>query len=83
MKKHRCELLRKITGHYIRDARIKKSLSGEQLGALLHVSQQQISRYENADTSINIETLYVILQALDKDWSDFFSHVIQKYEKIS
>lgn len=83
MKRHRCELLRKITGCYIRDARIKKSLSGEQLGALLHISQQQISRYENANTSISIETLYIILQALDKDWSDFFSHVIQEYEKLT
>lgn len=81
MKRERCEILRKIIGKYIRDARIKKSLSGEQLGLLLHVSQQQISRYENANTSINIETLHVILEKLDKDWGDFFCHVMRECKK--
>ncbi|QNH64642.1 helix-turn-helix transcriptional regulator [Proteus vulgaris] len=80
MRRHCCEPLRKIIGKYIKEARINKSLSGEQLGMLLNVSQQQISRYENAETSINIETLYVILQKLDKDWGDFYCHVIREYE---
>ncbi|WP_109400749.1 helix-turn-helix transcriptional regulator [Proteus sp. TJ1640] len=80
MRKHCNEPLRKIIGKYIKKARINKSLSGEQLGLLLNVSQQQISRYENAETSVNIETLYVILQTLDKNWEDFYYHVIREYE---
>lgn len=80
MRRHSCEPLRKIIGKYIKEARINKSLSGEQLGLLLDVSQQQISRYENAETSINIETLYVILQKLDKNWGDFYINVIREYE---
>ncbi|WP_311749321.1 helix-turn-helix domain-containing protein [Proteus terrae] len=62
---------------YIRNARKSKSLSAKQLGTLLNVSQQQISRYENALNSINIETLNAILTILDKDWSDFLEHILK------
>ncbi|MGC6599870.1 helix-turn-helix domain-containing protein, partial [Escherichia coli] len=51
---------------------MRKSLTGAQLGELLDVSQQQISRYENGITSINIETLDMILKLLDADWSEFY-----------
>ncbi|EKT62818.1 fimbrial operon regulator [Providencia alcalifaciens Dmel2] len=39
---------------------------------MLHISQQQISRYERGITSVSIETLDAILNKLGKDWSDFF-----------
>ncbi|QAV25211.1 XRE family transcriptional regulator [Proteus hauseri] len=71
-------LLRKNIGVYIKTARKNKSLSGKQLGDLLNLSQQQISRYENAVTSINIETLNVILIILEKDWFDFLDYIMKK-----
>lgn len=69
-------LLRKNIGSFIRESRIRKSLTGAQLGELLNVSQQQISRYENGITSINIETLDMILKILDVEWSDFYRKVL-------
>ncbi|OAT24991.1 hypothetical protein M983_2449 [Proteus myxofaciens ATCC 19692] len=45
----------------------------------LNISQQQISRYERGQTSINIETLDLILKTLDKEWSEFLFVVIDKY----
>ena len=53
----------------------RKSSTGAQLGELFDVSQQQISRYENGITSINIETLDTI-KLLDADWSEFLSKVL-------
>nr|WP_286146038.1 helix-turn-helix transcriptional regulator [Shigella sp. FC1967] len=61
----------------MRNARNDKSLSGKRLGELLNVSQQQISRYENAMTSINIETMNAILIILDKDWFDFLDYIMK------
>ena len=68
--------LRKDIGKFIRESRISKSLTGSQLGELLDVSQQQVSRYENGITSISIETLDTILQMLDLEWSDFYREVL-------
>ncbi|MCT6518543.1 MULTISPECIES: helix-turn-helix domain-containing protein [Enterobacterales] len=77
MKKNNDLLLRRNIGIYIRNARNDKSLSGKRLGELLNVSQQQISRYENAMTSINIETMNAILIILDKDWFDFLDYIMK------
>ncbi|MDV5227664.1 helix-turn-helix domain-containing protein [Providencia manganoxydans] len=75
-KKSDSQSLRKDIGIFIRESRISKSLTGTQLGNLLDVSQQQISRYENGITSINIETLDTILQILDIEWSEFYRKVL-------
>lgn len=72
-------LLRKEVGLFLRDARVNSSLTGEQLGKMLHISQQQVSRYERGITSISIENLDALLNMLDKDWSEFFFKVIANY----
>lgn len=64
--------LRENIGQFLRYSRRERSLSGKELGNLLNISQQQISRYERGVTSMNIETLDCILYALDKSWADFF-----------
>lgn len=65
MKKNK-DLLKKDIGSFLQKARKNKSLTGHQLGNLMQVSQQQISRYERGETSINIETLDIMLDILDK-----------------
>ncbi|EMT6576928.1 helix-turn-helix transcriptional regulator [Providencia rettgeri] len=70
------ESLQRDIGNYIRRSRKNNALTGAELGKKLHISQQQISRYERGETSINIETLGKILSILDKDWSDFFLSVL-------
>ncbi|MBC5791457.1 helix-turn-helix domain-containing protein [Providencia sp. JUb39] len=71
--------LRKDIGNFIKNARKDKSLTGTQLGGLLNVSQQQISRYERGKTSLTIDSLSAILIILEKDWSDLFQKVMVNY----
>lgn len=80
MKKNK-HSLKKDVGNYIRSSRKDKFMTGRQLGKLLHISQQQISRYERGESSINIETLGKILSLLDKDWDDFFFSVLALHLK--
>ncbi|MBQ0668234.1 helix-turn-helix domain-containing protein, partial [Providencia rettgeri] len=35
-----------LLGNYLRKARVSKGLSGNELGSVIHLSQQQVSRYE-------------------------------------
>ncbi|HEF8771264.1 helix-turn-helix domain-containing protein [Providencia manganoxydans] len=73
------ELLRKEIGSFLKKARKSQSLTGHQLGRLMQVSQQQISRYERGESGINIETLDVMLDILGKSWSEFFFSVMINY----
>ncbi|WP_066746995.1 helix-turn-helix domain-containing protein [Proteus myxofaciens] len=79
MNDNRCQynqIIRKNTGLFIRKSRINKSLSGVQLGQLINLSQQQISRYESGSNSLNIETLNTIFKVLEIDWRDFVHKVL-------
>ncbi|QPE18043.1 helix-turn-helix transcriptional regulator [Providencia rettgeri] len=69
-------LLRRDVGLFLRQARIDKSLTGFQLAKILKISQQQISRYERGETGINIETLNIFLNVLEKNWLEFFFKVL-------
>lgn len=71
--------LRIDIGLFLRKSRINKSLTGLELGKLLNVSQQQISRYERGETGISIELLDLMLKALDKNWVGFFFSVIANH----
>ncbi|HCT3783220.1 helix-turn-helix domain-containing protein [Proteus mirabilis] len=73
------ELLRKEIGSFLKKARKNQSLTGHQLGKLMQISQQQISRYERGESGINIETLDVMLNILGKNWSEFFFSVMINY----
>lgn len=72
--------LRINIGDFIRKARKDKSLTAKELGNLVGVSQQQISRYELGITSMNFETLEVFIYVLDESWESFFRNVIDDYE---
>ena len=64
------------TARYLKSARIEKSLTGAELGKLINLSQQQISRYENGKSIVSIDSLDAYLSALGKDWQDYFNKVI-------
>ncbi|MEX6226443.1 helix-turn-helix domain-containing protein [Providencia hangzhouensis] len=66
----------KETGKFLKSARIEKCLSGTEVGKLLYLSQQQVSRYENGLCNISIYMLNNYLHALGKDWSDYYYYVI-------
>ncbi|MBX7021116.1 XRE family transcriptional regulator [Providencia rettgeri] len=63
-------------GTYLKHRRKAVGLTGAQLASRLNISQQQVSRYERGKNSITIQGLLDILQALDKDWSDYYYYVI-------
>ncbi|HEM7146932.1 TPA: helix-turn-helix transcriptional regulator [Providencia stuartii] len=68
--------LNKEIGRFIRQLRVSNSLSGKEFGRLVNLSQQQISRYENGVTCININTLNTLLVELNTDWSEFYKKVL-------
>lgn len=73
--------LREDIGSFIRKSRQEKALSASQLGELVKLSQQQISRYECGITNINVEMLNLFLTVLDKTWTDFLFSVIAYHSK--
>lgn len=73
--------LRMNAGVFLRRARKDKSLTASQLGKMVGLSQQQISRYELGITGMSIETLDMFLTILDKTWENFFNNVIDCYHQ--
>ncbi|WP_369310003.1 helix-turn-helix domain-containing protein [Providencia rettgeri] len=58
-------------GFFLRKSRLEKNLTGKQLASLMHVSQQQISRYETGKTPLTLDQLHQLLSLLDKSWVEF------------
>ena len=61
-------------GARVRDARIERHLSEAALGALLGISLEHITRFENGDAHISSELLTDIAAILGKSVSFFFQH---------
>lgn len=53
-------------------------MTGAELGKLLNISQQQISRYERGINKIPIDMLFHILDIFDISISDFFEKVSKR-----
>ncbi|MGX4743954.1 helix-turn-helix domain-containing protein [Providencia sp. wls1943] len=75
--------LNEATGLFIRQKRIELGLNGSDLGRLLNVSQQQISRYERGITSLTLHQLEQFLRALAVSWESFIREVIHPLCLIS
>ncbi|WP_272572700.1 helix-turn-helix domain-containing protein [Providencia sp. PROV258] len=61
-------------GDFIRKTRLKNGLTGTQLGKLVGVSQQQISRYERGSNGLSLPDLIFILSIMNASFSDFVSY---------
>ncbi|WP_432653001.1 helix-turn-helix domain-containing protein [Providencia stuartii] len=55
-------------GFFLRENRLKVNLTGKELGQLMHVSQQQVSRYEAGVTNLTISQLNQYLMVLGISW---------------
>jgi DNA-binding XRE family transcriptional regulator len=64
-EKFEYELRMDILGTMIKEARIRKKLSQEQLGALIGVQKAQVSKIENHTKNNRIDTIIRVLNALD------------------
>ncbi|WP_368877480.1 helix-turn-helix domain-containing protein [Providencia vermicola] len=77
----------KAIGEEIHKLRKERLMTGVELAKVVNVSQQQISRYECGVCNLTIDTLIVILNALDVSLTDFFNQVFlrvfEKEKKIS
>ena len=62
--KYEYELRMDILGSMIREARKRKQLSQEQLGALVGVQKAQISKIENNTKNFRLVTILPIMEAL-------------------
>lgn len=67
--------VQKIVGNELAYMRKNKGISGAELGKILGMSQQQISRYKNGVTRLDLLTLFSFLLQLDTTLDDFFSHI--------
>lgn len=60
----------KKNGSLLKERRNFIGISGETLGFLVGLSQQQVSRYENGKTAFSIEMLFNFMDALEMDTAE-------------
>lgn len=64
-------------GRFLRHQRLAVGLTGRELGGLLYLSQQQISRYEQGVSSITLHQLCAFMQVLEVSWERFTEEVMK------
>lgn len=67
-------LLNYEIGDFIRKIRVKNGLTGAELGKLIGVSQQQISRYERGYNELSFTDFVFILSVMNVSFLDFISY---------
>jgi len=77
--KYEQELQMEVLGEIIRQVRLERNLTQEQLGKLVGVQKGQISKLENNTTNVTIETILKVFTALKAKIS---FHVELKNERI-
>ncbi|MEY1422384.1 helix-turn-helix domain-containing protein [Morganella morganii] len=68
--------LQVIIGQEIKSLRKSKGISGYELGDIIRISQQQISRYECGDSAIQIDTLILILRLFNISPEKFIHRIL-------
>ncbi|MGJ3356005.1 helix-turn-helix domain-containing protein [Providencia sp. Je.9.19] len=66
-----------LVSHYFKRKRHECGLTGKQMGELLCVSQQQISRYERGVTSIPLSVMVFFLNSYAFNLNDFFNYILE------
>ncbi|AXH64779.1 helix-turn-helix transcriptional regulator [Providencia huaxiensis] len=74
-----------LLGNHLRKARVSKGLSGNELGEIIHLSQQQVSRYELGINKLSLDKLIEIVIFLDIDINEITKIIAKQveYEKMS
>ncbi|KGA59621.1 MULTISPECIES: helix-turn-helix domain-containing protein [Proteus] len=62
-----------IVGRQLKALRLKKTLNGTQLGKMLGISQQQVSRYENGVTTLSIDAIVTICLCFNLSLKEFLA----------
>ena len=79
-EKYEQELQMELLGDMIRQVRIERNLTQEQLGKLVGVQKAQISKLENNTTNVTMETIFKVFNALKAKIS---FHIELKKQRIS
>ncbi|APC10146.1 MULTISPECIES: helix-turn-helix domain-containing protein [Providencia] len=69
-----------LLGNYLRKARVSKGLSGNELGSVIHLSQQQVSRYELGINKLSLDKLIEIVIFLDIDINEITKIISKQVE---
>ncbi|MEX6256671.1 helix-turn-helix domain-containing protein [Providencia huaxiensis] len=69
-----------LLGNYLRKARVSKGLSGNELGSVIHLSQQQVSRYELGINKLSLDKLIEIVIFLDIDINEITKNISKQVE---
>ena len=67
------KIVSKAVGLKIRALRESRGISGKKLSELMGISQQHLSRYENGDVNIHVDTLYHFSLIFSVDPAYFFA----------
>lgn len=68
--------LHTVIGREIKILRKSKGITGYELGTIIQLSQQQISRYENGDSAVPLDTLILILRIFNISPEKFLHRVL-------
>ncbi|MGG4610001.1 helix-turn-helix domain-containing protein [Providencia sp. Me31A] len=69
-----------LLGSCLRKARVSKGLSGNDLGSTIHLSQQQVSRYELGVNKLSLDKLIEIIIFLDIDINEITNIIANQVE---
>lgn len=75
----------KLIGQYLKKKRLESGLTGAEIGRLLYISQQQISRYERGQNTVSLSVALFFLKTLGCSVEEFFNYLLNEIEseKIS
>lgn len=71
-----------LLGQKLARARKAKSMTQEQLAAVLNVSRQSVSHWENDDSQPNVEMLLRLMQTLGLNAADLLSVENEESEEV-
>ncbi|KLN95535.1 helix-turn-helix domain-containing protein [Moellerella wisconsensis] len=74
--------LSELAGIFFKNLRKKNRISEKELAALLKVSQQQVSRYENGKTQLTIVKINQYLTVFGLSWGDFLEGLNKEKDVI-
>ena len=82
MKQKRADRLDNHLGTHLRQLRTRKGLSMAQMGEIIDVTPQQISRYESGQHRLTASALYRLARGLDMPLSWFFEYFEESADEL-
>ncbi len=75
------DTINQLVGRYLKSRRLEYGLTGAEMGRLLFISQQQVSRYERGINTISLSLVLFFLQKIELSHEDFFDYLSSELNK--